>query len=322
MRRLLILLSAFLLLSACQLVSQAPLHHETISITDSFGSRQVRVNPKRVAVFSMDILDIIDTIGLEHFEIDLLGLPQESVPANLNQYKDKAYKNVGTLFEVNYDAMDLFDPQLIILSGRLLPLTAELQSKYPDADILDVSLPDYSLKNGLVQNVNNLAQIFPQVSERLHANLEVILQAMADIAHHTQKIEALFLLVNANTISYYGPKGRFGVVYNEFNYTPADHSDDEGGTHGKSVSFEYVLEIDPDVIFLMDRGASIGDQATLDDVKNNDVIKQTQAAQHGAIYSLDPIAWYITTGGFQASMTMIHDMQQALDEPIHIPNLP
>ncbi len=322
MKKFVILIVALLLISGCSEVKPSDNNQTLVIIEDSMGQRQVKANPKRVAIFSMDILDIIDSVGLEHFEIERLGLAQDSVPEYLSPFKSKDYKNLGTLFEVNYDEMDLFDPQLIIIGGRLLPLVDELKTKYPDADIMDVSLPDYNLRDGLTRNVSNLSAIFSKAADKLDASLDIILNNMDELAKHTQDIKALFLLVNANTLSFYGKEGRFSMIYNEFNFEPADPSSDDGGSHGKSVSFEYVLEVDPPVIFMMDRGASIGDQATLDDVKHNPLLKQTQAALNQQIYALDPIAWYITTGGFKATMTMIQDMNQVLDQPIDIVSLP
>jgi iron complex transport system substrate-binding protein len=64
----------------------------------------------------------------------------------------------------------------------------------------------------------------------------------------------------------------------------------------------------------MDRGAAVGNEATVNDVKSNSLIATTQAATADRIYVLDPVAWYITTGGFQAARQMIVDVNQFLSD--------
>ena len=324
-KSLIVVVLTLLVLSGCTAITDNNnTEVETVAISDALGAREIRVNPSRVAIFSFDILDIIDSVGLEKFNIDLLGMPQESVPANLSQYKDATYKNIGTLFEANYDELDLFDPQLIIVSNRSITLVEELTSKYPNADILDASLPDYQLRVGMEKNVENLAKIFPDAAESLHGNFNKITTAMDEMASKTSQVNAMFLLVNANAISFYGPAGRYAMIHNEFGYGAADENTEEGGNHGKAVSFEYVLETNPEVLFLMDRGASIGNEATIDDVKNNDVLNQTDAALNNDMYTLEPISWYITSGGFASAIQMLHDMNQyleSIDQGIEIPTL-
>lgn len=64
-------------LSACATTPKVDLEtREVVSITDAISTREVKTNPSRVAIFNYDILDILDTVGLEAAGIDLLGVPQ------------------------------------------------------------------------------------------------------------------------------------------------------------------------------------------------------------------------------------------------------
>lgn len=314
-----------LTLSACTSTPKVDLEtRELVSITDAISTREVKTNPSRVAIFNYDILDILDTVGLDAAGIDLLGVPQANLPASLSQYGAEPYKNIGTLFEASLDDLDLFDPELIIIGGRSSTLYETLKDAYPDADFLDVTLPSSDLGDGLSQNVANLAIIFPGIADKLNQNLELLLNAFDEIKTKTRNTNTMFLLVNANAISYYGPAGRFKMIYDEFGYGAADTNTEEGGSHGKQVSFEYVLETNPDILFLMDRGASVGNESTLSDVLANDLIQQTNAAKNGQVYELDPSAWYLTSGGFKATLQMIIDMNQYLEtigQSITIPTL-
>lgn len=312
-------------LSACSTSPSIDLEtRENVTITDILSTREVKTNPSRVALFNYDILDILDTVGIEAAGIDLLGLPQANLPAQYSKYGSEPYKNIGTLFEASLDDLDLFDPELIIIGGRSATLYETLKEAYPNADFLDVSLPDSDLSEGLTQNVKNLAAIFPGIADKLNQNLDLLLNSFDEIKTKTTDTNAMFLLVNANAISYYGPMGRYKMIYDEFGYGASDMNTDEGGSHGKQVSFEYVLDKNPDILFLMDRGASVGNEATLNDILSNELIQQTNAAKNSHVYELDGSAWYLTTGGFKSSLQMIKDMNQYLEsvnQGITIPSL-
>ena len=324
LKTLFILFIAFSL-SACSTSPKIDIDtRDLVTISDAISTREVKTNPSRVALFNYDILDILDTVGLDAASIDLLGLPQANLPADYSQYGVEPYKNVGTLFEASFDDLDLFDPELIIIGGRSATLYETLKEAYPNADFLDVSLPDSDLSDGLSQNVKNLALIFPGIAEKLNQNLELLLNSFDEIKAKTSETNSMFLLVNANAISYYGPAGRYKMIYEEFGYGATDTNTEEGGSHGKQVSFEYVLDTNPDILFLMDRGAGVGNEATLKDILANDLIQQTNAAKNKHVYELDPSAWYLTSGGFKASLQMIKDMNQYLEsigQSITIPSL-
>lgn len=304
------------LLNGCNFADSVDIETRVdVTITDSKGTRVMKSNPSRVAIFSFDILDILDTVGLAQAGIDALGMPKANLPALYQEtYGNDAYKNIGTLFEPNYDELDIFDPELIILSNRSITQFDALQEAYPNADILDASLPGYALSDGLTANVTNLSLLFPGIADELQGNLDTLQTSWAEIAAKTADYEAMFLLANANAISFYGPLGRYAMLHDELGFAAADPDTSEGGSHGKSVSFEYVVGINPEVLFLMDRGAAVGNEATIDDVASNVLLQSTLAAQNERIYALDPVAWYITTGGFQASRQMIVDINQFLSD--------
>lgn len=314
MKKLLLGLSFLLILGAC--AAEAPQKDlsvsEEVEITDSRGTRTVSSNPKRVAIFGYDTLDTLDTVGIEAAGIEALGLPLSSLPAQYSEYADKSV-NVGTLFEVSYDDLDLFEPDMIILAARSASLFDELSAAYPETDILDASLPGFDLTQ-MGQTIENLAAVFPQVADQLRANYELILNLNAQVAEKAAGHDAMFLLVNNNAISFYGPAGRYAMLYTVYGFDATDSNTEEGGNHGKAVSFEYVVEQNPSVLFLMDRGKGIGETGTIDEVLKNPLLAQTAAIQDGHVYELDASAWYITTGGLNACRQMLIDVNQYLSD--------
>src|SRR5699024_11619578 len=78
----------------------------------------------------------------------------------------------------------------------------------------------------------------------------------------------LIVLANDDKISAYGPSSRFGLIHDVFGVKPVDE-DIEASTHGMNVSFEYVTEQDPDLLYVIDRGAAIGEKSAAENVGEN-----------------------------------------------------
>src|SRR5690606_4947349 len=101
----------------------------------------------------------------------------------------------------------------------------------------------------------------------------------------------LFLMANDGNLSVFGEGSRFGVLYKEFGITPADENI-ESSTHGQKISFEYIIEKDPDILYIMDRAAITGGEISAKQVLNNDLIKSTKAYSEDKIIYLDSPIWY------------------------------
>ena len=122
------------------------------------------------------------------------------------------------------------------------------------------------------------------------------------------KGSALILLTNGGKISAYGAGGRFGWLHSALDL-PEAAENVEAETHGEAVSFEFVADIDPEWILVIDRGAAIGAEgeaaaATLD----NPLIARTRAAQDGHIVHLDAASLYIASGGAGAVMQVLDEV--------------
>lgn len=276
---------------------------ETQEVTETFLT-----NPQSVAIFTYDALDMLDVVGIENTSIKNIGVVKSNLPSFLSSYDDSDYENIGTLFLPDWDTLDLFNPDLIIIGGRTTSAYDTLKENYPNADILDMTLTYGEYSEGLSRNVENLGKIFPDVKDELDTKLNQLLDDMDVISEVAKDYEALFILVNGESLSFYGPTGRFAVLHDEFGFIAADAQAEEGGSHGAVVGYEYVAAVNPAVLFLMDRGAAIGGEGSTDTVKANSLIAGTDAGQNNKIYELDGEAWYIASGGFTSTQTMIDDL--------------
>lgn len=86
-------------------------------------------------------------------------------------------------------------------------------------------------------------------------------------------------------------------------------------THGNEASFEFLVDKDPDYLFVLDRDAAIGtDGAKLaQEVVENELMKGTAAYRDGRIvYLAHPAVWYTAEGGISALDIMLQDLESEL----------
>jgi iron complex transport system substrate-binding protein len=127
-------------------------------------------------------------------------------------------------------------------------------------------------------------------------------------------VSAVVLVTNAGNIGVYGPDSRIAWIFNEL-AIPSAMADIKDGDHGgDSVSFEFILERNPDWLFVVDRDAGTGENtgaaaALLD----NELVNQTNAAKAGHIVYLDPQAAYITMHGYTGLMLMLDQVIAGLN---------
>ena len=86
-------------------------------------------------------------------------------------------------------------------------------------------------------------------------------------------------------------------------------------THGNEASFEFVVEKDPQYIFVMDRDAAINAEGAqlAQEIVENELVKGTDAYKNGNIVYLEhPAVWYTAEGGISALNIMLQDLEGAL----------
>ena len=86
-------------------------------------------------------------------------------------------------------------------------------------------------------------------------------------------------------------------------------------THGNEASFEFIVEKNPEYIFVMDRDAAIGtDGAQLaKDIMENELVMGTDAYKNGNVVYLEhPAVWYTAEGGINALDLMLQDLESVL----------
>ncbi len=281
-------------------VQQDTVNVEKIVVTDMTGEVEVVKNPQRVVVFDYGLLDIIDNLGVE-----VVGLPKAALPKRFEKYEDGKYADLGDLKEPDYEAINALQPDLILLGGR----QADLQEKFSEiAPTLLLNINGSKYMEDVKRNVNTLSKVFEKedVAASKLKNIEDKINEIKTLVNE-KDLSVLTLMVNEGAISTYGPGSRYGLIYNELGFKPEDENI-EVSTHGQQVSFEYVVDKNPEYIFVVDRGAAIGGESTAKAILENELINSTDAYKNGRILYLDSEAWYVISGGLNSTEIMLDEI--------------
>lgn len=281
----------------------------TIEVTHELDKEPVvvPVNPEKVAVFDLGALDTMQELGLEDH---VVGLPQATVPAYLDQFKDEKYKNFGSLKEPVFEEVHAAKPDLIIISARQADMYDEFKEIAPTV-YMELDTKNYL--ESFETNAKLIGQMFDKEAE-IDTALEEIEGKVADVKADAEKseVEALVVLGTEGKVSAYGPASRFGLVHDVLGVTPADDKI-ESSRHGQSITYEYILETNPDVLYIIDRDAAIGNGASVKESIENDLVKKTNAFKNDKMIYLDGEVWYLASGGLESMNIMVDEVAEGLE---------
>ncbi|WP_300382652.1 siderophore ABC transporter substrate-binding protein [Clostridium sp.] len=278
---------------------------KTITVTDRKGDVTVPYKPERVVVLDYASIDIMNEMGVEP-----IALPKKSLPSYLEKYKGEKYIDLGSLKEFDMEKINEVKPDLIIIEGRQEDAYDEL-SKIAPVVFLGTQNNDHFAS--LEKNLDVLGKVFGQES-LAKEKLGTINNRVTAIKNKVieDKSTALVSMVSEGANSVFGAGSRYGMVFNEFGFTPADENIEVSG-HGQNVSNEYLKEKDARYLFVIDRGAVVGGTTqSAKDVIENELVKTTTAYKEGNIIYVNPQAWYVGGAGLQSTDVIISEIEEAI----------
>lgn len=274
--------------------------------------------PTRIAVMSLDIMDMLNEVDFDKTGIKEIGMLFKGNVDYLNKFNNnKDVIDLGTHNNLLYTRLDLLDPELIILGSRVTSMENEFKKKYPKAEVYNAThgISEGDLTDTMKKNVDFLGKKFPNIKDDLETNYNSIVDDISNFKEtNPTDARALVILLNGDKFTSYQEVSRFGMIYKEYGFKIAKHNNDSSNNdqqHGNQLDYEAIKEINPDVIFVLDRASTIGennDSLDFKKFKDNEVLKLTNSYKTGNIISLDGDAWYMTSGGFNSARTMTIDM--------------
>ena len=313
MKKLVSLLLAALMLLGMASFALAEAAPETITITSLNAEREpveleVPYDPQRIAILDMPSLDILDRLGLGDRVVGSATTTLEYLQAYV---PGDTIANLGTIKEADLEAVMACEPDVIFIGGRLSASYDAL------SEIAPVVFLSTDTEIGVVESVRNnattIASMFgleAQVDE-LMAGFDARIEALAAFAEGKNAIVGLCTSGSFNIL---GSDGRCSIISVEIGFDNLGDGD-VTATHGNESSFELVVELDPDYMFVLDRDAAIGtDGAQLaKEIVENELVMDTDVYKEGHIVYLEnPTVWYTAEGGITALDIMLGDLEGAL----------
>ena len=194
----------------------------TMTITHNLGETKVEKNPERVVVFDIPTLDTMEALGIDN----VVGVPTSTYPENLSKYESDKYKKVGTVKEVDLEAIKSADPDLIIIGGRQADYYDQLNEIAPT---ISVSKDNADYVGSVKENVNTIAELF-EVEEKASEELTKVEDRLNEVKKLVDGKEALTVMVNEGNLSVYSDKSRFALLNQGLGFISADKTIDEGRT--------------------------------------------------------------------------------------------
>ncbi|KKW67410.1 hypothetical protein AAV94_11290 [Lampropedia cohaerens] len=263
--------------------------------------------PARVVVFDLATLDMLQALGVDA----VVGVPAFRMPEHLKAFESDSVAKVGSLFEPDYEAIRALNPQVIFIGRRSQAREAELAKLAPT---VDMAIDESHAVDSIFANLRALGRLFDREdrAERLIAEAQAEIEALRAIAPRAGT--AMVLLVSGGRINTYGPGSRMGMIFDVFGVQPAMRTGLENvhGRHGQSISFEYILQANPDWLLVLDRDGAIGREGeAARQLLDNALVKATTAGRKGQIVFLDGMNWYALDG---AGITALRENVRQLHE--------
>lgn len=278
-----------------------------VTIEHIGGKTEINGIPERVVVLGHGSLDALNYLG-----VTPVGSLHSLLPDYLAKYKDLTV-NSGSFHEPNLEALFTLKPDLIIIENRMSHMYEEISKIAPS---ILFYVEDGQYWQDTQKNWRMLGEIFAKqdVIERKIAETNSLFER-AKKKTKQQGADALMVMNNGGKVTMYNEGSRFSIIFDEFGFRDASKNrvQNTAGTHGNLISFEYIFDAKPNVMFVLDRESAIGTnsgkaQAHFD----NDLVNATPAGQSNKVIFIDPNAWYLTAGGITATEKIIADVYKAL----------
>ena len=292
-----------------------PAAPETITITSLNGNREpveleVPYDPQRIAILDMASLDILDALGVGN---RVVGSASTSLDYLQSYVTDENISNLGTIKEADLEAVMACEPDVIFIGGRL--------SKSYDAlsEIAPVVYLSTDSSIGVVESVRKnaatIASMFgleDQVAT-LMGGFDSRIETLKAFAEGKTAIMGLCTSGGFNVL---GNDGRCSIIGVEIGFENVGvDANIDTSTHGNEASFEFIVDKNPEYIFVMDRDAAIATEGAqlAQEIVENELVMGTDAYKNGHIVYLDhPAVWYTAEGGITALDLMLADLESTL----------
>lgn len=271
---------------------------------------EVPYDPERIAILDMACLDILDNLGVGD---RVVGSASTSLDYLQDYVTNEEIVNLGTIKEADMEAVMECEPDIIFIGGRLSSSYDALNEIAPVVYLATDS--EAGVVESVRTNASTIASIFglEDKVDELMADFDSRIEALSQFAEGKT---AIIGMCTSGSFNVLGNDGRCSIIGKEIGFDNIGvDSNIDTATHGNEASFEFVVEKNPEYIFVMDRDAAIGtDGAQLaQEIMENELVMGTDAYKNGnVVYLSHPAVWYTAEGGVTAMDLMLQDLENEL----------
>lgn len=287
---------------------------KTINITSLNAAGEaaeitVPYDPQRIAVLDLAALDILDNLGLGD---RVVGSATTTLDYLKKYTTSDSITNLGTIKEADLEAVMSCQPDIIFIGGRLNSFYDELSAIAPVVYLATdstIGVVESTRKNALL-----IASIFgkeAEIEQKLQG-FDGRIAALKKIADGKTAVVGMCTNGGFNVI---GNGGRCSIIGVEVGFNNLCNSSNNNSAHGSESSFELIVSLNPDYIFVMDRDSAIGSSGAklAKDIMENELVMSTDAYKKGNLVILEnPAAWYTAEGGVTALDIMLGDLEKVM----------
>lgn len=304
-----LLLAALALMGLCAAASaQDTVTIRSLGADKAYTDLTVPFDPQRVAILDMASLDILVSLGLGDRVVGSASTSLEYLAPYANA---QGVANLGTIKEADLEAVMACEPDVIFIGGRLASSYDALSEIAPVVYLsTDSTLGVVESVRGNAKAIASIFGLEGQIDEKM-AGFDARIEALAAFAKDKNAIVGL---VTSGGFNVLGSDGRCSVISREIGFANLGDGD-VTSTHGNESSFELLVQVNPDYVFVLDRDAAIGTEGAqlAKEVVENELVMGTDAYQNGHIvYLANPAVWYTAEGGITALDVMLSDLESEL----------
>lgn len=270
------------------------------------GETTISGVPAKVLVQDWAAFDNLAALG-----VPVAGVPASNAPSYLAGAVPADAIPLGSLFEPDFEAIAAAEADVYVVAARS---AAAYETSKDLVPTIDLSVDNGAIIEGVKGNLTKLGQVFGLEDKAAELNAALDAKVAEVKAAAAGKGDALVLVTNAGKLGVYGPDSRVSWVYNEVGIASALADVKDGDHGGDTVSFEFLLEVNPDWVFVVDRDAGTGESAgAAAALLDNELFNQTTAAKEGHVVYLDPQAAYISMHGYTGVMLLLDQVLAGLN---------
>ncbi len=271
---------------------------------------EVPYDPQRIAILDMASMDILDALGVGD---RIVGSASTSLDYLQSYVTNESVENLGTIKEADLEAVMACEPDVIFIGGRLASSYDALSEIAPVVHVaVDTEL---GVVESVRANAENIAEMFGLQEEvdQLMSDFDARIAALQEFA---QGKNAIVGMTTSGSFNVLGNDGRCSMIGKEIGFENIGvDANLDTSTHGNEASFEYIVEKNPNYIFVLDRDAAITTEGAklAKEIIENELVMGTDAYKNGNIVYLDhPAVWYTAEGGITALDLMLSDLENYL----------